>query len=40
VAAVTRLDRLVGGMVESVPDFIARRVKARAIETDEEDLTG
>ena len=35
-AAVTRLDRLAGGMVESAPDFIARRVKSNAGEPDEE----
>ena len=34
--AVTRLDRLVSGMVESVPDFITRRVRARAATADEE----
>jgi hypothetical protein len=39
-AAVTRLDRLVGGMVESVPDFITRRVKSRAVEANDGDLTG
>ena len=33
--AVTRLDRLVSGMVESVPDFITRRVRARATSSDE-----
>jgi hypothetical protein len=36
-AAVTRLDRLVSGMVESVPDFITRRVKSRAIHPDADD---
>jgi hypothetical protein len=28
--AVTRLDSLVGGVVDSVPDFITRRVRSRA----------
>ena len=34
-SAVTRLDRLVSGMVESVPDFITRRVRARAAQPED-----
>ena len=37
--AVTRLDRLVSGMVESVPDFITRRVKSRAVHPNADGLT-
>ena len=35
-AAVTRLDRLVSGMVDSVPDFITRRVKSRSVQAADE----
>jgi len=37
--AVTRLDKLVSGMVESVPDFITRRVRARALNAEDDPLT-